>query len=166
VKVQDLDWKVKRLEEKMKDVSISGTTRIDPTCLTERERTLFNKVWEIQDKYAPSVPPVDVLAEHHELFITAYHLIVRRAVDLFVTVMPESLGDSEVEGWYFKLHFYNFMEDLKDCLGNVRKWSEEDRAGFLRNMKKSDMMNRVFRFPRGWSEESKAKAAGGGNDGV
>ncbi len=63
MKVQDLDWKVKRLEEKMKEVSISGATRIDPDCLTERERVLFNKVWEIRDKYAPS-PPDDVLAEH------------------------------------------------------------------------------------------------------
>lgn len=158
MKMKGLDWKVKRLEEKMKDVSISGTTRIDPDCLSERERTLFNKVWEIRDKYSPSIPPDDVLAEHHELFSTAQELIIRRAIDLFVTVMPMSFGGDEIEEWFFKLHFYNFMEDLIDCLRNVRKWSEEDRAEFLRDMKGSDMMNRVFRFPRGWSEEEKQKA--------
>lgn len=157
--MQGLDWKVKRLEEKMRDVSISGTTRIDPDCLSERERVLFNKVWEIRDKYAPSIPPDDVLAEHHELFLVAYNLIVRRTVDLFVTVMPEWLGGNEIEGWYFKLHFYNFMEDLADCLRNVRKWSEEDRAEFLGDMKESDMMNKAFRFPRGWSEEDKQNAS-------
>jgi len=137
--------------------------------LTEKERALFNKVWEIRDKYTPSLPPDDVFAEHHDLFIMAQTLIIRRAIDLFVTAMPMSFRGDEIEEWYFKLHFYNFMEDLIDCMRNVRKWSEKDRAKFLRDMKKSDMMNKVFRFPRGWSEEDKqtaAEATGGKEDGA
>lgn len=156
----DVDWKLKRLEDKMgEDVSISGTTRIDWDCLTERERTLLDKVCEIRDKYAPGHPPDGVLKKNFELFAKGIQLLMRRAVDLFVTVMSESLDD-EIEAWYFKLHFYNFMEDLIDCLKNVRKWSEKDRAEFLRDMKGSDMMNKVFRLPRWWIEEDKKKAAG------
>ena len=37
MKVQGLDWKVKRLEEKMKDVSISGTTRMQCMHATTRK---------------------------------------------------------------------------------------------------------------------------------
>jgi len=72
-------------------------------------------------------------------------------------VMKELLGGDEVEEWYFKLHFYNFFEDLKECLGNVRKWSEKDREEFLLDMKQSGMMNKVFRIPRGFNDRNAVK---------
>jgi hypothetical protein len=61
--------------------------------------------------------------------------------------MKELLEEDEIEEWYFKLHFYNFFEDLKDCLANVRRWNEKDREEFLKDMKEHDMMNKVFRIP-------------------
>lgn len=158
MRARELDWKLRQLAEKMEDVPIAGTTRIDWNCLTERERMLFDRVCEIRDKYAPSPPPDDVLAENFELFVKGIQLFMRRAVDLFVSVMSSSLG-GEVEEWYFKLHFYNFMADLTDCLVNVQKWSEEDRARFLKDMHESGMIDRVFRLPRGFSVEDKQKTA-------
>jgi hypothetical protein len=158
VKARELDWKLKALAEKMEDVPIAGTTRIDWDCLTERERMLFDRFCEIRDKYAPSLPPDDVLAENFELFVKGIQLFMRRAIDLFVSVMSSSLG-GEVEEWYFKLHFYNFMKDLTDCIENVKKWSDGDRAEFLRDMHESGMIGKVFRLPRGLSEEDKGKVA-------
>lgn len=60
------------------------------------------------------------------------------------------LGD-EIEEWYFKLHLYNFLADLSECLKRVRKWSEKDREEFLNDMKQDGMLNKVFRFPRGFN---------------
>jgi len=73
-------------------------------------------------------------------------------------VMKELLGHDEIEEWYFKLHFFNFFEDLKECLANVRKWSEKDREEFLSDMKRDNMINKVFRIPRGFSDRNTVKS--------
>ena len=154
-----MDEKLKHIAENLKDLPIEGTTKIDPNCLTERERMLFSKVYEIQDKYAPSLPPLDVLYENRELFGKAHEIIVRRTIDLFTTVMSKAFLGDEIEEHYFKLHFYNFLKDWMDCIKNVRKWTQKSRDEFLRDLKESGMMNIVFRSPRGWSEEDKRKVA-------
>ena len=130
--MQDISWKLTRLAEKMEGVSISCTTRIDWNCLTERERMLLGKVWDIHDKYAPNLPPDDVLVENYELFIKGIQLMARRAVDLFVSVMSKSFGD-EIEVWFFKLHFYNFMEDLIEA--GFEYITEQDELKFFRKRK-------------------------------
>jgi hypothetical protein len=52
-------------------------------------------------------------------------------------VMKELLEEDEIEEWYFKLHFYNFLEDLKECLANVGRWTEKDREEFLHDLKEA-----------------------------
>ena len=152
-----MDQKIKRLAEKMEDFPVEGTTKIDPNCLTERERALIEKVYEIQDKYGPNLPPLDVLHENRELFNKATEILVRRTIDLFVTVMPKAFLGNEVEEWFFKLHFYNFMKDWMDCINNVQKWTQEDREEWKKDMEESGMMDKVFRLPRGWSEKDRRK---------
>jgi len=133
----------------MRDLPIEGTTKIDLNCLTERERKLINKIYEIQDKYAPNLPPIDVLHENRALFNKAYEVVVRRTIDLFVTVMSKAFPGDEIEEWYFKLHFYNFIEDWMHCMDNIQKWTQEDRDEWKKDMKKSGMMNKVLRLSRG-----------------
>ena len=70
-------------------------------------------------------------------------------------VMRETLLEDEIEEWYFKLHLYNFFEDLKECIKKVRSWSEKDREEFLLDMKRDGMIGKVFRIPRGSSDLSK-----------
>jgi hypothetical protein len=41
----------------------------------------------------------------------------------------------EVEQWFFKFHFDNFLERWIECQKNVSKWSQKDREDFLRDMK-------------------------------
>jgi hypothetical protein len=152
VKATDMARKLTRLEAKMPNLPMRGTTRIDWHCLTPAEKTLFTKIQAIRDQYTPEVPPDDVLQANAPLFDTGLQVLARRAMDVFVTVMPGILGD-EIEAWFFQLHFYNFMEDLIDCLTNVRKWTDSDRREFLRDMQASGMIKKVFRIPRGHIHE-------------
>lgn len=156
MKSRRLNRRVGALSEKLKPVS-SDVIRIDFDSFTEPEKQLFRKIWEIQQKYGSS-PPADVVEANKEFIFKAREVISRRVLELFMFVMGEVLGGDEIEVWYFKLHFYNFFQDLSDCLKNVRKWSEKDREEFLRDMKQNDMMNKVFRIPRGFNDRNTVKA--------
>jgi len=146
-------WELKRrlggLAGRMMDSSVQSSTRIDPACLSESEKRLFERVYEIIDEYSGAVPPDNVLVENMELFSKALEIIVRRAVELFSTVMPKAFGGGEIEEWYFRLHFWNFMQDLIECIGNVKKWSAKDREEFLIDYRQNDMQNKLYRLPRG-----------------
>jgi hypothetical protein len=151
-----LNRRVGALAEKLKPVS-SDVIRLDFDSFSEPEKQLFNRIREIEQKYGSS-PPVDVIEANWELIFKAREIIAWRVIELFMFVMKELLGADEIEEWYFKLHFFNFFEDLKDCLTNVRKWSEKDREEFLRDMKQNDMMNKVFRIPRSLNDRNTVKS--------
>ena len=156
MKSRRLDRRVGALSEKLKHVS-SDVIRIDFNSFNEPEKQLFRKIWEIEQKYGSS-PPADVIEANKEFFFKAREVISRRVLELFMFVMGEVLGGDEIEEWYFKLHFYNFFQDLSDCLKNVRKWSEKDREDFLIDMKQNGMMNKVFRIPRSLKDRNTVKA--------
>lgn len=145
MKSWQLDRRVGALSDKLKPVS-TDVIRLDFDSLSEPERQLFSKIWEIQEEYGLN-PPADVIETNKELIFKASEVIGWRVIQLFMFVMKELLEEDEIEEWYFKLHFYNFFEDLKDCLANVRRWNEKDREEFLKDMKEHDMMNKVFRIP-------------------
>jgi hypothetical protein len=155
MKSWQLDRRVGALSEKLKPVS-SDVVRLDFESFSEPEKQLFNKIWEIQQEYGFS-PPADVIEANKELVFKASEVISWRVIQLFMFVMKELLGEDEIEEWYFKLHFYNFFVDLKECLANVRKWSEKDRQDFLKDMKEHDTMNKVFRIPRGFNDHNTRK---------
>jgi len=150
-----LNRRMGALSEKLKPVP-SEVIRLDLDSFSEPEKQLFERVWEIESEYGSS-PPADVIEANKEFVFKASEVIGWRVIQLFMFVMKELLGNDEIEEWYFKLHFYNFLEDLKECLENVRKWSEKDREEFLLDMKQNDMMNKVFRIPRGPSTENLRK---------
>jgi len=156
LKSRRLDRRVDDLSEKLKPVS-SDVIRLDFDSFTEPEKRLFRKIWEIQQEYGSS-PPADVIEANKEFIFKAREVISWRVLQLFMFVMSELLGGDEIEEWYFKVHFYNFFEDLKECLKNVRKWSEKDREEFLYDMKQNDMMNKVFRIPRGLKNRNTVKS--------
>jgi hypothetical protein len=143
------------LSEKLEPVP-SDVVRIDFDSFSESEKLLFRRIWEIQNEYGLS-PPADVLEANRELIFKALEVYSWRVTQLFIFVMEGCLGKDEVEVWYFKLHFFNFFEDLKECLANVRKWSEKDRKEFLDDIKQSGMIEKVFRIPRGFNEGNTAK---------
>jgi len=150
-----LERKMRALSEKLKPVQ-SDIVTLDFDTFTEPEKQLFRKIWDIQNEYGLS-PPDDVLEANKELIFKALEVYSWRVTQLFISVMEGSLGDDEIEAWYFKLHFYNFFEDLKECLTNVRRWSGKDREEFLKDMKEHDMMNKVFRIPSRINEHNTRK---------
>jgi hypothetical protein len=150
-----LDKRVGSLSEKLKPASSDGI-RIDFDSFTEPEKQLFRKIWEIEQKYGSS-PPADVIEANKEFIFKAGEVVSWRVLELFMFVVRMALLGDEIEEWYFKLHLYNFLADLSECLKRVRKWSEKDREEFLRDMKENDMMNRVFRIPGGFNEHNTAK---------
>ena len=145
MKPWQLDRKIGALAEKMKPVQ-SDVVRLDFDSFSEPEKQLFNKIWEIQEKYGSS-PPADVIEANKELTFKALEVIFRRVLELFLFTVPKAFCWDEIEEWYFKLHFYNFFKDLEECLERVRRWSAEDREEFLRDMKESGMIDKVFRIP-------------------
>jgi len=154
LKPWELNRRVGNLSEKLKPVP-SDVIRIDFDSFPEPEKQLFRKIWEIEQKYGSS-PPADVIEANAEFIFKAWDVIGWRVLELFMFVMQELLAEDEIEEWYFKLHFYNFFEDLNECLQRVRKWSEKDREEFLKDMKENDMMNKVFRIPRGFNDRNTA----------
>jgi hypothetical protein len=144
------------LSEKLKSVP-SDVVRLDFDSFSEPERQLFMKIWEIQEEYGLN-PPADVIEANRELTFKALEVVFRRVLELFIFAVPKAFCWDEIEEWYFKLHFYNFFEDLEECLAHVRRWSEKDREEFLKDMKEHGMMNKVFRIPRGFNEHHTREA--------
>jgi hypothetical protein len=130
-------------------------TRIDFNCLTEPERALFEKVQEIIDKYASSIPPKDVIEKNADLWYKGLEIFGKRATELFVEVAPASFCCDELEEWYFKLYFYNFMQDWIENVKDLRKMPKEQHEELLCERREMGMLDHVFRIPRSRPETSK-----------
>jgi hypothetical protein len=152
LKTWQLNRKIGVLSEKLKSVP-SDAVRLDFDSFSEAEKQLFSKIWEIQEEYGLN-PPNDVVEANKELIFKGLEITFRRVLELFLFTVPRAFCWDEIEEWYFKLHFYNFFKDLEECLERVRKWSEKDREEFLRDMKESGMINKVFRIPHSSGVES------------
>ncbi len=151
-------WQLKRrvngLSEDLID-PVKTETRIDFNCLSEPERQLFSKIQEIIDKYAPVIPPQDVIVKNSDLWYKGLEIFARRAMELFVEVMPASLCCDELEEWCFKVYFYNFWLDWLESIQQVRKMPEKRREELLCERREMGMLDRVFRIPRRHPETSK-----------
>ena len=116
--------------EKLKDTTLGNVIRLDFDSFSEAEKLAFSKVGEIVEKYRQTGSE-DALVENTDLISKNLEIIFRRVTELYCYVVPMVLGcggSQEIVEYFFKLHFYNFEADLNECLANVRKWSEKDRA--------------------------------------
>jgi hypothetical protein len=147
MKPWQLNHKIGNLTRELDD-SANSKTRIDYSCLTEPERALFERVQEILDKYAPANPPHDVIAKNGDLWNKGLEIFARRAVELFVEVMPASLCCDELEEWYFKLYFYNFLLDWTERVQKLREMPKKRHDELLCERKEMGMLDIVFRIPR------------------
>lgn len=124
MKPLQINRKVSKLNLVLAD-STKSETRIDINCLTEPEKKLFEKVEEITKKYSPASPPQNVIEENADLWNKGLELFGRRATELFVEIIPASFCCDELEEWYFKLYFHNFMLDWIESVQEVRKMPKE-----------------------------------------
>ena len=154
MKSWQLNRRVNSLSKNMAD-PVKTETRIDWNCLSEPERQLLDKVQEIVDEYAPASPPQDVIEKNADLWSKGLEIFARRSMELFVDVMPASLCCDELEEWYFKMYFYNFLFDWLESVQRLREMPEERREALFRERKDMGMLDRLFRLPRIRPETSK-----------
>jgi hypothetical protein len=141
-----------QLEKKLEDLSmkmagsVETETRIDISCFSEPERQLLDKVQEIVDKYAPATPPEDVIEKNADLWYKGLEIFARRATELFVDVMPASLCCDELEEWYFKIYFYNFLYDWIESVQQLRELPKERYDALLGERREMGFLDKVFRL--------------------
>ena len=138
--------------------TVETDTRIDWNCLTEPERQLLLKFQEITDKYAPAMPPKDVIEKNADLWYKGLEIFGRRATELFVKVVPDSFCCDELEKWYFKIFFYNFLLDWMDSIKELRAMPKEKHDGLVCERREMGMLDRVFRLRRNPPETEKKEA--------
>jgi hypothetical protein len=154
LKPWQLNKRVNSLSQRITD-PVKTETRIDFNCLSEPERQLIAKVQEIIDEYAPASPPEDVIVKNADLWNKGLEIFARRAMELFVDVMPASLCCDELEEWSFKLYFYNFLFDWLESVQRLREMPEERRGALLCERKDMGMLDKLFRLPRSRPETTK-----------
>jgi hypothetical protein len=142
-----LDKRVNNLSPQLADCSKTDTT-IDWNCLSEPERQLLTKVAEIINQYAPTKPPKDIIEKYADLWYKGLEIFGRRATELFVEIVPDSLCCDELEKWYFKLYFYNFWLDWTDSINKLREMPKKQREALLFERREMGMLDRVFRLKR------------------
>ena len=162
MKSWELNRKVRGLSAKLDD-SFKSETRFDINCFSEPERKLLDKVQEIVEKYAPGIPPQDVIEKNAGLWYKGLEIFARRATELFVEVMPASLCCNELEEWYFKLYFYNFWLDWLESVQKVRDMPEEKQKALICERREMGLLDRVFRIRRNQVGASEKQSAAGGN---
>jgi hypothetical protein len=158
MKPWQLNRRVNSLSQEIAD-PVKTDTKIDWNCLSEPERQLIDKIREISDKYAPGIPPQDLINKNADLWYKGLEIFARRATDLFVQLLPDALCCDELEEWYFKLYFYNFWHDWMDSIRKVRDMPEEQRMALLCERREMGLLDMVFRLPRSQPETTKKQKA-------
>lgn len=151
MKPWQLNKRVNSLSENLADQP-KPETRMDLNCFSESERKLFDKVQEIVDKYAPANPPQDVIEKNANLWYKGLEIFARRATELFVDIMPASICSDELEEWYFKMYFYNFIYDWLESVQRLREMPKERHDELLVERREMGLLDRVFRIRRNQPE--------------
>lgn len=147
MKPWQLNRKVEGLSTKI-DSPVQTETRFDINCFSEPERHLLNKIQEITDRYAPAMPPKDFIEKNANLWYKGLEIFGRRATELFVGIVPASFCCDELEEWYFKIYFHNFMLDWLEQVGQLREMPKEKRDALLLERREMGLLDRVFRLKR------------------
>jgi hypothetical protein len=147
LKVEPLNRKINRLEEKLADPPHSEI-KLDLDCFSEAEKILFGRVDEIAKEYRQT-GSVEVLLKNSDLISKNLEVILRRVRELYCHIVPRVLGCGETDAvveYFFWLLFFNFEADLKDCLAHLAAWSKKDREAFAQDLKDNKAV--FFRIPR------------------
>jgi hypothetical protein len=90
------------------------------------------KNFELDDKYRHRWTR-EVILENKEIILKGNHIVISRVIELVESAMPGALMLDELEGWFFKFNFHQFLHQRIECQKNLKKWSKKDREDFLRD---------------------------------
>ncbi len=133
MKSSQLTKKIKALSEKLKPVASTGV-RIDFSSFTEPEQFVLLKNFELTEKYHGQWTN-EAIFENIDLIVKGNQIVIRNMIELFEFMMPRALMLDEVQQYFFKFNFHNFLRCWIECHEHLRQWSSKDREDFLREMK-------------------------------
>jgi hypothetical protein len=89
-----------------------------------------------------------VIEKNADLWYKGLEIFGRRAMELFVEIMPASFCCDELESWYFKVYFYNFWLDWMESIKDLRTMPNDKRTMLLLERKEMGLLDKVFRLQR------------------
>lgn len=111
MKPTDLDGRIKKLDERFYDYSFPhGTTTIDYSCFTAKEREIMERWWKIEEKYDRHVP-IPVIEENKELMDALINVIWGRTFDAWGTLMEGVYCQNNLDKFIFWTRFYRFLDE-------------------------------------------------------
>jgi hypothetical protein len=144
------DRKLGGLQDKMKEESHERVCVFDfEHTFTEGEKALINKTREALCKFEAN-PSVELFEENISLILKVDEVFLNYGWCTLREILLCQFGNphSEIDKWFFNLHFYNFVIDLIECLHRVHNWPERENEMFLEDLE-NGMKNKVYRLPRG-----------------
>jgi hypothetical protein len=132
MKSTQLTKRIEELTQKLKPVASEGL-RIDFSSFTEPEQLVLLKNFELHDKYK-SRWTREIVIENQDIILKGNQIVMTRVCELFQTAMLGALMVDELEAWFFKYHFNDFLKRWVECEKNLEKWSKKDREDFLRDV--------------------------------
>jgi len=101
--------------------------------------------------------PQNVIEKNSDLWHKGLEIFAKRATELFVYIMPLAFCCDELEEWYFKVYFHNFMLDWLEQIEKMREMPKEKREALISERREMGMLNMVFRIPRNYSPKNKTE---------
>jgi hypothetical protein len=132
MKPSQLTKRIEELTQKLKPVASEGL-RIDFNSFTEPEQLVLLKNFELHDKYK-SRWTREIVIENQDIILKGNQIVMTRVCELFQTAMLGALMVDDLEAWFFKYHFNDFLKRWIECQKNLQKWSKKDREDFLRDV--------------------------------
>ena len=132
MKPLQLTKRIEELTQKLKPVASEGL-RIDFSSFTEPEQLVLLKNFELHDKYK-SRWTREIVIENQDIILKGNQIVMTRVCELFQTAMLGALMVDDLEAWFFKYHFNDFLRRWIECQKNLQKWSKKDREDFLRDV--------------------------------
>ena len=132
MKPSQLTRRIEELKEKLKPVQSEGI-RFDFSSFTEPEQLVLLKNFELHDKYK-SRWTREIVMENQDIILKGNQIVMTRVCELFQTAMLGALMVDDLEAWFFKFHFNDFLKCWIECQKNLQKWSNKDREDFLRDV--------------------------------
>jgi hypothetical protein len=144
-----IDRKLGGLQDKMQAEAHERVIVFDfERTFTEGEKTLINRMREVLSKFEVN-SSADLFDENIKIILKVDEVFLNYAMFTLREILLCQFGNpnSEIDRWYFQLHFYNFLLDLTECLQRVHNWSEGDNEVFLKELE-DGRKNKVYRLPR------------------
>jgi hypothetical protein len=132
MKPSQLTKRIEELSEKLKPIASEGI-RIEFSSFTEPEQLVLLKNFELHDKYS-SRWTREIILENKDIILKGNHIVMTRVCELFQTAMLGAMMVDELEAWFFKFNFNDFLRRWMECQKNLQKWSKKDREDFLRDV--------------------------------